>query len=184
MPTLLLAAAALLLFGGKKNAAPPGKGGTPSSPGGDGQVPAALTPGIAASDVKTALVLAYTTKMGSAPPREESWLWPLAVSSLETAHWTQLYNFNAGNVVWTPKMGPWYLNPHVTSGLKFRSFPGLVQGARAMLDTMSQWGALQGADAGDAATFQQGMNGYLDGGKGAVYPDVTATAQALAHLVS
>lgn len=180
-----LAFAGLMLRAGRATpggAAPFPSQGAPSS-GLPGEVAATPTPA-GVTDVQTAIILAYTQKRGHSPPREESWLWPLALSAFETGYWQNLYNFNAGNVIFTvPPGGPWYRNPHVlaSTGLTFRSFDGLVQGARAMLDALDSHGGLSAADAGDLGAFQTALNGYLGSG---TYPDLEGTIQALSHLVS
>ena len=112
--------------------------------------------------------------MGRKVTRQESWLYPLAASSLETAHWTQLYNHNVGNVTGGKA---WYTNPHVGTSLKFRSFPSLVAGARGMLGALKAHGALDAADAGDRAAFQTAMNAYL--GTGQTYPDLSGVIAQL-----
>src|SRR5208337_4420565 len=68
-----------------------------------GEVPATLTPANA-SQVANAIVSALRT-MGRSVKRQESWLYPLAVSQFETdtppRQWRQLYNSNVGNVTAT-----------------------------------------------------------------------------------
>jgi len=130
------------------------------------QVPAALTPTTAA-DVIRAVQAAYRTIRGADAPRSESWAWAVAVSANETDHWSELYNWNAGNVArsWNVN-GPWYVNPKVT-GLSFASFDSLYLGALALLKTMKQNGALDAADAGDIGAWRAAMGrpvtGYAPG---------------------
>ena len=147
------------------------------------------------SDARTvagALVWAYQQLKGAPPPRAESWLWPLALSAFETAHWRQadpsaasysarggLYNYNLGNVTTTGASGDWFLDPAVTNGLRFASYDSLGAGALAMLKTLQHLGGLQAADTGDWAGWQAALNAYL----GSTYPDLTATIQSLSGTV-
>ena len=155
-------------------------GGTPSGSG--GQVPAVHTPANA-SQVAQAIVAALRA-MGRPVTRQESWLYPLAVSCLETdtppRQWRQLYNNNLGNVTGGSS---WYTNPHVGSSLRFRSFSSLVAGARGMLEAINHHGGLAAADAGDLAGFQAAMTKYL-GNKNAngdpvPYPDLSGVIASL-----
>jgi hypothetical protein len=129
-----------------------------------GEVPATLTPANA-SQVADAIVKALKA-MGRKVRRPESWLFPLAVSQLETdvppRAWRQLYNYNVGNVT-SGGRSAWYTNPHVGTSLKFRSFVSLLDGAKAMLTAMAHAGALDAADAGDLALFQRKMDTYNKG---------------------
>jgi hypothetical protein len=129
-----------------------------------GQVPAVLTPANA-SEVAAAIVSALRA-MGRGIPRQESWLFPLAVSSFETdvppRSWRQLYNFNVGNVTSTGKHA-WYENPHVGPSYKFRSYASLEAGALGMLKAMQHAGALDAADQGDMALFCEKMTAYASG---------------------
>jgi hypothetical protein len=134
--------------------------------GGGEQVPAVLTP-TNASSVANAIVLALKI-MGRDVSRQESWLYPLAVSQFETdvptRNWRQLYNHNVGNVTASANVaGKWYLNPHVTTGLRFRSYSSLVSGAKAMLQAMQHAGALDAADKGDLPGFLRAMDSYNKG---------------------
>jgi len=129
-----------------------------------GEVPATLTPANA-SQVANAIVSALRT-MGRSVKRQESWLYPLAVSQFETdtppRQWRQLYNSNVGNVTATGG-GSWYRNPHVTVDLRFRSYPSLASGAKGMLTAMQHAGALDAADKGDLPGFLQKMDSYNKG---------------------
>ncbi len=129
------------------------------------QVPARLTPATAA-DVAGALVAAYRELRGHDPPAASSWLWPLALSSNETAAWRKLWNLNVGNVTTADPASTWYANPDVTVPLKFRAFDSLRAGARSMLHVLDQHGGLTAADQGDRDAWQAALDGYL----GAPYP--------------
>lgn len=161
IPMWVWIAGAALFLGGRKLAGPVAK--TPA-PAKVPEVDAVLTPATA-SQVAQAIVTALGG-MGRKVVRPESWLFPLAVSQLETdlppRSWRQLYNHNVGNVTGTGAT-PWYKNPHVTGNLRFRSFDSFVGGARAMLDAMKNAGALDAADKGDLPAFQQAMDAYNHG---------------------
>jgi hypothetical protein len=143
-----------------------------------GEVPATLTPANA-SQVAAAIVAALHA-MGRTVVRQESWLFPLAVSQYETdvppRAWRQLYNSNVGNVTTTGKKSSWYTNPHVGTSLKFRSFASLRDGARAMLEAMAHAGALTAADKGDLPAFMQAMDAY---NKGYANADISGIVAAL-----
>jgi hypothetical protein len=143
-----------------------------------GEVPAVLTPTNAAA-VAGAIVRAYQRLKGRMPTVASAWLWPLAVSSLETAGWTQLYNWNVGNV--KAASGPWFANPHVTgAGNRFADCADLDAGALLMLRSIDGHGGLAAADQGDAAAFQAAMDRYLGSG---TYPNLAALAASLAATV-
>src|SRR5271165_6823050 len=131
------------------------------------QVSAQLTTSDAAS-VAGAIVWAYTQMRGAPPVSKNSWLYPLALSSNETAHWTKMYNWNVGAVTTLGTSGDWFSNPLVTNGLKFSSYPDLGTGCAAMLRTLQADGGLAAADAGNEAGFQTALNAYLGGGS--TYP--------------
>jgi hypothetical protein len=158
------------------------------------QFGAVLTPA-SASDVAAAIV-AGLKSMGRPIVRQESWLFPLAVSRLETAQWKKMWNNNAGNVsAWDRKKQDWFINPEVherdSSGNEvvhyFRSFATLTDGARAMLGAINRHGGLNPADAGDLAGFQAAMTKYL-GNKDAngnlvPYPDLSGIVASLRGTV-
>ena len=129
---------------------------------GKGQVPAVPTPANA-SKIAAAIVSALRS-MGRKVVRQESWLFPLAVSQFETdvppRSWRQLYNFNVGNVrIW--KQGQrWYENPH-EPGAKSLACDSLTHGARMMLDAMQKHGVLDAADTGDLPAFLLAMDKYV-----------------------
>jgi hypothetical protein len=133
-----------------------------------------------AADVAGAIVRAYSTLKGAPPPSNTSWLYPLALSSNETAGWTSFYNYNLGNITTSGQNVDWYLNPHVTNGLKFRSYSSLDAGALGMLKTLASDGGLAAADAGDEGAFQTALNAYLGG---ATYPNLSALISRLSSTV-
>jgi hypothetical protein len=127
-----------------------------------GEVPAVLTPANA-SQVAAAILQAMK-EMGRKPVRQESWLYPLAVSQFETdvppRSWRQLYNYNVGNVTGGKS---WYTNPHVGKSYKFHAYGSLLEGARGMLGVMQHIGALDAADRGDMDSFCKAMVPYSSG---------------------
>lgn len=155
--TILLLVAVLVLTTRKKDGAVQKTSMQP-------EVPAKPTPTTAA-DVASVLVSAYTTVRGDAPPARESWAWPHALSANETAEWSQVWNYNIGNVT-TDGRDPWYSNPHVTAALRFRAFESLTGGAVAMLQILNRFGGLDAADRGDFEAFQAACDKYL----GSTYP--------------
>lgn len=132
------------------------------------QVAAALTPSTA-SHVAAAIIAAYNDVRGTKPPVKSSWLWPLALSANETDQWRAMWNWNVGNVTTSSDSVAWFYNPHVTAGLKFRSFDGILPGAVAMLKTLDRHGGIVAADAGDQVAWQSALDGYLGGG---TYPSL------------
>lgn len=154
----------------------------PSGPA--GEVSAELTPANA-SQVAAAIVAALRA-MGRKVTRQESWLYPLAVSQLETGRWRKLWNNNVGNVsAWDIKKQSWYLNPevHEKSPHPFRAFGSLPEGARGMLDAIKHHGGLDAADAGDLVAFQAAMTKYLSNvdknGNPVPYPDLSGVIAQL-----
>lgn len=147
-------------------------------PAAAGEVPAQLTTTNAAA-VAGAIVRAYQRLKGRLPTSSSSWVWPLAVSSLETAAWTQLYNWNVGNVT-ASEGAQWFKNPHVTAPLRFAAEADLDAGALLMMRTIDAHGGLAAADQGDAAAFQAAMDRYLGSG---TYPNLAALAASLAATV-
>jgi hypothetical protein len=133
-----------------------------------------------AADVAGAIVRAYQTLKGSPPPSDTSWLFPLALSSNETAGWKSFFNFNLGNITTLGSGVDWYLNPHVTNGLKFRSYGSLDEGALGMLKTLQADGGLAAADAGDEGAFQSALNAYLGG---SIYPNLSGLISRLSSTV-
>lgn len=143
-----------------------------------GQVDPQLTP----SDAQTmagAMVYGYRQVYGVDPPRNESWIYPLAVSSLETAHWTAMYNWNAGNIT-TNGSGDWYYNPGVTVDLKFISYRDAGSGARGEISWLKSHGVQQYADDGDLAGFQAAMTS--SGYGGGTYPSLSALVSQLSSI--
>ena len=142
-----------------------------------GEVSARLTPANA-SQVASAIVRALRA-MGRPVARQESWLYPLAVSALETASWKKLWNDNVGNVsAYDTKRQAWYRNPEVTETHYFRAFSSLDAGARAMLETIQRYGGLTSADAADLPGFQVAMTRYLSN-PGKSYPDLSSLVASL-----
>lgn len=137
------------------------------------QLTAELTPA-APADVAGAFVWAYRQLYG-VPPSKEDWLYPLAQSAFETAHWTGMWNWNAGNVTTT---GDYVILPG--NALHFKSYDTLGAGALDMLrwlkshaimtyadnaDLAGYVGALKAANYfgdGDAASYQAGMQNYVN----------------------
>ena len=141
-----------------------------------------------AATVAGAIMWAYGQLKGEPPPRVESWLWPLALSSNETAAWRDprsasnkagLYNWNLGNVTTNGSGVDWYLNPAVTNGLKFASYPDAGAGALAMMKVLDHLGGLAAADAGDWNAWQVTLSKYL----GSSYPDLSALVSRLSSTV-
>ena len=136
--------------------------GTPPEKVIAGEVPAVPTPANA-SQVAAAIVQALR-EMGRKQVRQESWLFPLAVSQFETdvppRNWRQLYNYNVGNVTGGKS---WYTNPHVGKSYKFHAYASLLDGAHGMLGVMQRIGALDAADRGDMAAFCKAMIPYSSG---------------------
>ena len=158
------------------------------------QFGAVLTPA-SASDVASAIV-AGLRSMGHHVVRQESWLFPLAVSRLETAQWKKMWNNNTGNVsAWDLKKQDYYINPEVherdANGVEhphyFRSFVTLRDGARAMLGAINHHGGLEPADAGDLVGFQAAMTKYLgnkdSSGNLVPYPDLSGIVASLRGTV-
>lgn len=143
------------------------------------RVQAILTPSTA-QQVAAAIFSAYRDLRGYDPPSKSSWLWPLALSSNETAQWIAMYNRNAGNVTTSGDAVPWYLNPKVTAPLRFRSFDDLRSGALAMLKALDLHGGVVAADAGDKNAWQAALNGYL----GSPYPQLWNLIDSLNGSIS
>lgn len=151
------------------------------------QVSAELTPSDAPT-VAGAFIYAYQQIFGQSPPRTESWLYPLCVSALETARWTAMYNWNAGNVTDGTCHGRvrgdvgTYRNPHVTDALNFSAFSSLGAGAIAEIATLSCMGAMHAADAGDLGSFQYALEtGCYAGCQ--PYPDLSAYVTRFQNVV-
>lgn len=151
------------------------------------QVAAQLTPSDAPT-VAGAFVWAYQALTGNAPPARESWLYPLALSAFETAHWKALWNFNLGNVTNGACRGAvqgdrgYYTNPHVTVPLQFSAWSSLGAGARGELQTLQCMGALAAADRADYAGFMQALESGCYAGC-VPYPSLAATIDGLAGTV-
>lgn len=176
-----LLGALLLAVAGARRIAPapqplPAPGPTPAP--GAGQVPARLTPATAAQ-VAGAIVRALTRIKGQLPASTSSWLFPLALAANETASFSQLYNWNVGNVL-VVGTHDWFANPHVTVPLRFADCTSLDDGALMMLRVLDRFGGLAAADAGDLAAFQVALNGYLGGG---TYPSIAALVASLGAVV-
>ena len=152
-----------------------------------GQIAAILTE----SDAETvggAFIWAYEKLTGQAPPRRESWVYPLALASLETAHFRSMYDYNPGNITDGTCGGKvrgtagWYSNPLVTTPLRFAAFRSIGEGCFGELQTLACMGALAAADRGDYAGFM----GALERGCYAgctPYPDLSGTIAQYTALV-
>ena len=143
------------------------------------QVDASLTP----SDAQTmagAMVYGYRQVYGKDPPRNESWIYPLAVSSLETAHWASMYNWNAGNITTLGNGTDWYYNPGVTVNLKFLSYRDAGSGAAGEIGWLKSHGVQQYADDGDLSGFQSAMTS--SGYGGGTYPSLSALVASLSSV--
>jgi hypothetical protein len=152
-----------------------------------GQIAAVVTE----SDAETvagAFIWAYDRLTGQAPPRRESWVYPLAVASLETAHFVSMYDYNPGNITDGTCGGRvrgtagWYANPLVTAPLRFAAFRTLGEGCLGELETLSCMGALAAADRGDYGGFM----GALETGCYAgctPYPDLSGVIAQYNALV-
>jgi hypothetical protein len=139
------------------------------------QVAARLTPSDA-PHMAGAFVWAYQQATGRPPVRRESWLYPLALSAFETAKWTAMWNYNAGNV--TTATHNWYLNPHVTTDLKFQAFNSIGDGALGEVAWLNTHGAIAAADAADYNGFMQALQTGCYAGCVA-YPSLQATITSL-----
>ena len=130
--------------------------------------------------VAGAMIWAYEKLLGRKPASKTSWLYPLALSALETASWKALWNHNVGNVT-TSAAHDWYYNPHVTGDLKFAAFPTLGAGCLAEMHWLSAHGGLVAADAGD----YEGFMNVLEKGcyAGCVpYPSLQGNITALQNI--
>lgn len=126
------------------------------------QIDAILT-GSDAPTVAGAFVWAYGQMTANAPPRRESWVYPLALAALETAHFSAMYNWNPGNITSGTCGGKvtgtagWYANPHVTVPLHFAAFRTIGEGCLGEMQTLSCMGAQAAADRGDYAGFMKAL---------------------------
>lgn len=144
------------------------------------QYAAKLTPSDA-STVAGALVWAYQKVTGHAPVRIESWLYPLALSSNETAAWTSLFNWNAGNITTLGVTTDWYSNPKVTNGLKFVNYKTLGAGCVGLMGWLFSHGLLTPADNGDYDSFMSGLDS--SGYAGTNYPALSGLVSSLYETV-
>ena len=72
-----------------------------------------------------------------------------AQSALETARWSALYNWNLGNIT-TASSEDWY---DVGTGLHFKSYTSLQDGATSFIAYISKINALGLAAAGDVGSY-------------------------------
>jgi hypothetical protein len=127
--------------------------------------------------VASAMAWAYERVMGHRPPTTTSWLYPMAQSAIETAHWTQCYNHNAGNVTTAnPNHDSWMFEPG--NGLKFRSFSTIGDGCLVLMKWLAAHGTLSYADAGNKAGFLASLKAGCYAGCGVDYPDIGAYVTA------
>lgn len=143
-----------------------------------------VSPQLTPSDAKTmasAMVWGYQKAVGRSPVSVESWLYPLAVSSLETAHWTAMYNYNAGNIT-TAGNENWYTNPGVTVNLKFIAYDNAGAGCEGEISWLNSHGVLKYADTGDYPGFMSAMTASGYGGSGN-YPDLQSIINNLSSIV-
>jgi hypothetical protein len=113
------------------------------------QVAAHHTPSDPAT-VAGAFVWAYKKLFGMPPISRGSWLIPLAQSAVETAHWTEMLNFNTGYVTGG---ATWFYSPKVTVPLQFTSYPSLGAGAMGQLHWLANHKAMSQADANNLPGF-------------------------------
>jgi hypothetical protein len=134
------------------------------------QVDAKLTPA-SPEVVAGAMVWAYRKTIGREPPTNSSWLLPLAQSAIETAHWSQLFNHNVGNITTTGSGSTdWFSNPHVTVPLKFKAYPKLGAGCMDLYHWLKVHDVVRYADAGDNEGYK---NALIAGGyAGDSYPSL------------
>lgn len=137
------------------------------------QLDAELTPALPA-DVAGAFVWAYRQLFGKAPNKTD-WLYPLAQSALETAHWAAMWNWNAGNVT---TLGDYILLPG--NPLHFKSYSTLGDGCLGMLQWLNAHGVMGAAhnddldayvaalkvgaylgEQGNYASYQAGIASYI-----------------------
>jgi hypothetical protein len=138
--------------------------------------------------VAGAMIAAYQQVMGTDPPSQTSWSFPLA-QAVKAEGWAGNYAFNnnPGNLTYRfPPAVDWYYNPHVTNGLHFSSYDTLLDGCVAMLLALKAHGALAAADAGDSAGYAAALGGWYLGANGdyTTYGNnIAAGAQSYANLV-
>ena len=159
-----------------------------------GQVSAVLTPS-SAPVVAGALIWAYRKIYGTDPPAQTSWLYPLALSANETAHWGQalpsngMWNWNCGNIsdgVCKGKVrgtAGFYRNPHVTSPINFAAFNTLGDGATGLLKTLQCMGAQASADTGDYSGFMSALESGCYAGCVPYSADLSSIASGFASIV-
>lgn len=131
--------------------------------------------------VAGAMVWAYERVTGHRPPARTSWLYPLAQSAIETAHWTAMFNNNAGNVTTAnPNQEAWMYEPG--NQLKFRSYATLGDGCVSMLKWLEAHGTLTHADAGDIPGYLASLKAGCYAGCGVDYPDISGYVTQYQHV--
>ena len=137
------------------------------------QVQRTATP-VTAQDVLNALAEAWPQVMATDPGSALQIL--VAQSAFETGAWAAVWNWNLGNVKYSPGAGTDWFTMTATEGSgagttmvasKWRSYPSLAQGAAAWLGVLSRGysSALSYAVAGDVDGFVQALKdgGYFTG---------------------
>jgi hypothetical protein len=112
------------------------------------QFDAQLTPASPA-DVAGTFVWAYG-QVFNTTPNQTDWLYPLAQSALETAHWTAMWNYNAGNITTT---GDYIVLPG--NSRHFKPYDTLGAGCLDMVHWLNSHHVMRYADSGD-------LGGYVD----------------------
>ena len=141
------------------------------------QVAAVATPSDAAT-MAGALAWAYQQVTGRSPPSRSSWMIPLAQSSFETAHWSQMYNWNAGYISQPNSSQPFYYRG--SNPVPFAVYPNIGAGAVALMAWLQKHGGLAAADNNDLGAYTSALRsgGYL-GNNG----DYATYAAGIANLM-
>ena len=130
-----------------------------------------------------AMIAAYQIVTGHDIVSQTSWSMPLAQAE-KAEGWA--YNNNVGNIT-TYGSSDWYYNPHVTNGLKFVSYPSLLDGCVAFMKWLNRSGALAAADNGDAAAYAAALQSFNYLGTNGDYQtyanNIVAGARSYANLV-
>ena len=118
-----------------------------------------------------------------------------AQSAVETAHWTQMWNWNFGNVTPTPAQaisGDYVMHDN-TGSMRYRAFGDPYSGAAVMVDWLKSHGVLGPAENGDLAGYMAqlqagsylGTVGLTDGsGHTVSQDDYTNYQNAIASLMA
>jgi hypothetical protein len=128
-----------------------------------------------------AMLEAYRRVVGREPVSVGSYALPTAVSSLETAQWDQMWDWNAGNITTT---SPNYSLRGGANPLHFKRYASLAAGAMDLVHWLSVHGAIEAADAQDVDAFAAAMQrGCYAGCEPSVYSSGDALAGQLSRLV-